>query len=606
MDMKMLFKKIAGFVKIIKSIYKHFLLFVLLGACVRAMIPFLGFFFSAQILNCFIAKQYDLAMHYIVIMIVTEFLAGLIGKICYERLQVIRNNINARVKQKLSEKAFVLQYDNFERQSTLDELHKTELSLRGLGGIGSHIEDLNQIMQSLFGGIFAIGFTIMLFIEMKQGQESIVKSYGPIVLLLIAYIAAIVFYNSRQKKATNLFIYMSKKNDHINSLWGYVTNIVLNQKNAKDIRIFQMQRYFLGKIEQLSEESLGAYKRIGKKTGVSFAQSSFVAQMISAMAYIVIGIKALQGLIPIGNVLLYVGAINQIGTQFLMFAMTFSQFMARAEVLDTYTNFLNRPDMSYDGTLPIEKRDDGEYVFEFHDVSFIYPDTTKEILSHVNLKIPIKEKIAIVGRNGAGKSTLIKLLCRLYEPTNGKITLNGIDIRKYKYQEYVKVFSVVFQDFELFSAPLGENIAGNKQIQEANINRALEKVQMKEKVQAMPNKLQTRLYNNNGKGIDLSGGEAQKIAIARALYKDAPFVILDEPTAALDPFAEAQIYENFNQMIENKTAIYISHRMSSCKFCNQIVVFDQGKICEQGTHDQLIKRNGIYAKLYETQAQYYA
>lgn len=606
MNFKMLYKKITGFIKIIKSIYKHFLLLTLLGSSMRAMIPFLGLFFSAQILNCFIQKQYDFAIRYIFTMILSEFAAGLIGKICYERLKVIQNSIDAKVKQKLTSKAFVLQYDNFERQSTLEELQKAELSLRGLGGIGSQIEDLMSIMESLFGLIFAIGFTIMLFVQMKQGEGSFFLSYGLIAVLIIAYIGAILFYVDRNEKSGNLFTEMQKKNDYVNSLWGYMMNLMLNQKNAKDIRIFQMQPYFLNKVENISNQALGIYEIIGSKTGIHFAQSAFVAQMISALAYIVIGIKALQGIIPIGNVLLYVGAINQIGTQFLMFAMIFAQFMARAEVLDTYTKFINRQAMSYDGSLPIEKRDDGEYLFEFCDVSFTYPDTTKEILSHVDLKFSVKEKMAIVGRNGAGKSTLIKLLCRLYEPTGGKITLNGIDIRKYKYQEYVKVFSVVFQDFELFSTPLGENIAGKKQIEEEEIYQALDKVQMKEKVKKMSDQLSTRLYNNNGKGIDISGGEAQKIAIARALYKDAPFVILDEPTAALDPFAESQIYENFNQMIENKTAIYISHRMSSCKFCNRIVVFDQGKVCEEGTHEQLLSQHGIYAKLYETQAQYYA
>ena len=287
------------------------------------------------------------------------------------------------------------------------------------------------------------------------------------------------------------------------------------------------------------------------------------------------------------------------------FFTTGSQFDYINSYLATYEDFIAQPSMSYDGTLPIEKRDDGQYAFAFHDVSFSYPGTDIPVLEHVTLSFTIGDKTALVGRNGAGKTTLIKLLCRLYEPTSGHITLNGIDIRKYNYKEYTQAFSVVFQDFPLFSLPLDENIAAGTEIDEAALQSSLAKVGLTDRVQQLPQGVRTRLYNNNGSGVDLSGGEAQRTAIARALYKDAPFVILDEPTAALDPIAEAEIYEQFSQMISGKTAVYISHRMSSCKFCDRIIVLDHGRIAEDGTHDTLLANHGIYANLYETQAQYY-
>ena len=223
-----------------------------------------------------------------------------------------------------------------------------------------------------------------------------------------------------------------------------------------------------------------------------------------------------------------------------------------------------------------------------------------------NITIEKGQLYGLIGPNGAGKTTLIKLLCRLYEPTEGTITLNGIDIWKYNYEEYTRAFSVVFQDFAMFSLPVGENIAASSAVDEERAWEVLDQVELSGRVRAMKDGLKTQLYNNNGAGVDVSGGEAQRLAIARALYKDAPFVILDEPTAALDPIAEAQIYENFNEMVKNKTAIYISHRMSSCKFCDRIVVLDTGSIAEMGTHDTLLAENGIYARLYQTQAQYYA
>lgn len=203
------------------------------------------------------------------------------------------------------------------------------------------------------------------------------------------------------------------------------------------------------------------------------------------------------------------------------------------------------------------------------------------------------------------KTTLIKLLCRLYDPTEGKILLNGIDIRYYDYSEYTSLFSVVFQDFKLLALPLAYNVSCAEEVEEERMWKTLKQTGMKERVERMPDKLYTLLYKNNGDGVELSGGEAQKLAIARALYKDAPFVILDEPTAALDPIAEAEVYRNFNDMIQGKTAVYISHRMSSCKFCDDIIVLDSGRIAEQGNHNKLLREEGIYATLYNAQAQYY-
>ena len=200
---------------------------------------------------------------------------------------------------------------------------------------------------------------------------------------------------------------------------------------------------------------------------------------------------------------------------------------------------------------------------------------------------------------------MIKLLLRLYEPTEGQILLNGIDIGKYDYNEYVQIFSAVFQDFRLYDLPLDENIAGSETVDEKQVSAVLEQTGLRERVEKMKNGAHTLLDHETGDGETLSGGEAQKAAIAKALYKDAPFVILDEPTSALDPVAEAEIYENFNKMIGEKTAIYISHRMSSCKFCDKIVVLDKGRIAEAGTHRSLLQAQGIYYELYQAQAKHY-
>ncbi len=222
-------------------------------------------------------------------------------------------------------------------------------------------------------------------------------------------------------------------------------------------------------------------------------------------------------------------------------------------------------------------------------------------------KLKIGKRMAVVGMNGSGKTTMIKLLCRLYDPTEGKITLNGINIKKYRYEEYMRIFSVVFQDFKLFSFSLGQNVAASVKVNEEKAINCLRKAGLEKRLDAMPQGLDTLLYKDfEPDGVEIFGGEAQKIALARALYKDAPFVILDEPTAALNPVAEYEIYSKFNEIVGDKTAIYISHRLSSCRFCDEILVFDQGEIVQHGKHEILVAdKLGKYYELWHAQAQYY-
>ena len=249
-----------------------------------------------------------------------------------------------------------------------------------------------------------------------------------------------------------------------------------------------------------------------------------------------------------------------------------------------------------------------EYEIECRDVSFRYPGTDTWALRHVNLKFRVGERLAVVGKNGSGKTTFIKLLCRLYDPTEGEILLNGIDIRKYSYEEYLSLFSVVFQDFKLFSFELGQNVAASVEVDEERARACLEQAGFGTRLQELPKGLYTSLYKDfEEDGVEISGGEAQKIALARALYKDAPFLVLDEPTAALDPVAEYEVYTGFNRMVGNRTAVYISHRLSSCRFCDEIVVFDEGQIVQRGSHEALVSQeDGLYARLWNAQAQYYA
>ena len=228
-------------------------------------------------------------------------------------------------------------------------------------------------------------------------------------------------------------------------------------------------------------------------------------------------------------------------------------------------------------------------------------------LKNVNLTFKVGERLAVVGMNGSGKTTFIKLMCRLYDPTEGEIYMNDFNVRKYDYRQYLDLFSVVFQDYSLLALPLGNNVSSAATWDAEKAERCLREVGFGERYDEMAKGLETPIYKNfDDEGVNVSGGEAQKIALARALYKDAPFIILDEPTAALDPIAEAEIYAKFDEIVGDKTAIYISHRLSSCRFCDKIAVFDNGEIVQVGSHEELLSdENGKYYELWTAQAQYY-
>jgi len=341
--------------------------------------------------------------------------------------------------------------------------------------------------------------------------------------------------------------------------------------------------------------------------GLWAAASSGIQGLFSGVIYLFACLKAMGGAFGVGSVAQYVGAITQLSRSMADLLRILADTRINAAFLQREFEFLEIPNHMYQGSLTTEKRADRNYQVEFRDVSFRYPGSDSWALRHVSMRFQVGSRLAVVGENGSGKTTFIKLLCRLYDPTEGEILLNGIDIRKYNYDDYRNLFSVVFQDFQLLALPLGQNVAASAAVDRARAEECLRKAGFGERLKAMPQGLDTYLYKELDKGgVEISGGEAQKIAIARALYKDAPFMILDEPTAALDPIAEAEIYSKFNDIAGDKTTIYISHRLSSCKFCDEILVFHQGQIVQQGGHSALVDQlDGTYRALWLAQAQYY-
>jgi ATP-binding cassette subfamily B protein len=336
--------------------------------------------------------------------------------------------------------------------------------------------------------------------------------------------------------------------------------------------------------------------------------NTVLSSIIEWLVYIFVGARAICGLIGLGDLFKYINSINQFGQGLTGFLNTFNALRTNNAYLEVLYDYLDIPNNKYQGTLSVEKRDDNDYAIEFKNVSFKYPGSDAYALKNLNLKLTVGQRMAVVGMNGSGKTTMIKLLCRLYDPTEGEILLNGFDIKKYDYGEYMDLFSVVFQDFRLFSFPLGQNVASVVNYDNKKAEHCLNMAGFGGRLNEMQKGLETPLYKDfEEDGVEISGGEAQKIALARALYKDAPFVVLDEPTAALDPIAEFEIYSKFDDIVGEKTAIYISHRLSSCRFCDDIAVFHESKLIQRGSHDALIAdANGKYHELWNAQAQYYS
>jgi ATP-binding cassette subfamily B protein len=601
MNFKETLHKLNHFLKMMKEDYPYIMPVILIYSLSSGVTPFWNLYFYSSILNALSIQNYKSAVYAAAILVIGELILNMIAAAFDAKITVYKQTSSNSLARQVNDKAYAMEYDSYERQDSMDQIRRARNKANGAGGCEVIIESIQKLMQSMLAACCGIFF----FVQMLWILRGTFSFHDSIIWLIFALFVGIIWFGfSISKDSMKLYEDMQHQNVHYNSLTLYLLTIAMDINNRKDIMMYHfeniMSTYF-----KKTAKAFGMYLDFGKHYGTLAGFMAFMMNIFAAFSYIFVGVKALDGTIAIGNVLLYAGAIQMVTVRIKDMNDAYNDMAFRLDFVDDIYQYIHAPVMHYDGTLPIEKRNDNQYELEFKDVSFHYPGSSEYVLKHISLKFKIGEKLAIVGRNGAGKSTIVKLLCRLYEPTEGEILLNGININKYNYSEYTSIFSPVFQDFALFSLSVGENVACSENYGADSVNKTLERVDIKKMVDHTKDGLDTLLYHNNGEGVDVSGGEAQKIAIARALYKDAPFVILDEPTAALDPLAEADIYENFDDLTHNKTSIYISHRMSSCKFCDRIAVFKKGEIAEIGTHDSLMKAGGEYASLFNAQAIYY-
>lgn len=503
---------------------------------------------------------------------------------------------------------------NYIEDANIRDLKRTVSEANNFnGGLWGIIASIKICLSAIFEIIISAGIITTLFTSNISADISdkylFIQSPMMSVILLVVMITATILYSLIQGRLGKIQGKLMSAIMPLNRIFFYINHkLIFNYENGKDIRLYNAQDMIINTNTHFMNK---AKKMVTDLIVVDSAKLSAIGSVINSILmgfiYLFVIVKAFVGVITIGNVLMQIGAIQRFYSSISALIVEIKQLKVKNMYFDKGFEFLELPPIKYQGTLPVEKRADNKYTIELKDVSFKYPGTEEFVLKNVSLKLSIGERLAVVGMNGAGKTTMIKLLCRLYDPTEGEILLNGIDIKKYDYKEYMSLFSVVFQDFKLFSFPIDQNVAASMDIDNDKLNESLEEAGIKKRIDDMKNGAGTYIGKSFDKnGIDISGGEQQKIAIARALYKDAPIVILDEPTAALDPISEFEIYSKFDNLVGNKTAIYISHRLSSCRFCHDIAVFHEGEIIERGSHDELIKnRNGKYFELWNAQAQYY-
>lgn len=604
--------------KVLSLVHKltpGYLALLLIIKMLSAALPFIGIFFSSKILDGIIrADGFDNIFKNVIIMIslvaVTILLQWGLEIIQGVKKFELKNKIN----QMISLKTMDIDYDILEKHETLDMIKKAEEGMSAHGDIMAFCENLAGVIERIATIIYSVALLVPLFIP-KAGVLSsdaglfcvfLNKWYSLFLLAAVLVLHVLVSFFTN-KKVAKIKMDWFERNVTFNRYFSYWFNLIFDYSIGKYIRLYKMQNLITKKIVETNDKLEGECRlMVGKNIKVMFfpTLSEFVLTLTS---YAYVGLKAVYALISTGSSLLYISAYKRLVDAIAGISQTFIHVKIESRYLSFFYDYMQIENKRYEGTIPTEKRDDNVFEIEFRDVSFKYANTETYALCHVNQKIKLGTKNAVVGKNGAGKTTFIKLLCRLYEPTEGQILLNGVDIRYYDYKDYAALFSVVFQDFNLFSFPVGENIAAGTDYDKARVIECIEKSGFKARFDKFEKGLDTPLFQyHDENGVEISGGEAQKLAIARALYKDAPFVIMDEPTSALDPVAEYEIYKKFDEMVEGKTSIYISHRMSSCRFCDNILVFDEGKIVEQGNHDKLMQNGGLYSSLWNAQAQYYA
>ncbi len=584
-------RKITSVIKVLFSTawkkYPVFFVLKVIRLIDNTLMPFIALFISPLIVDEILGGRDVRRLTVLAaILILGEALCQIINDLCNNFINRYSSRLEKHFNVLIGKHVMELDFQLTEDKEALEQIEKARTGMEWYSG-GVH-------------GVSDQFFSFLTNLFKAAGYITVIALHAPILLAVMLVYSGInaLFVSKLNKISIEAFGKLSK----VNRLFGYFGWNIVDPRYGKDIRLYEAKDLMLDYWGENTRKSNSHWKWQGD-TGFRYdLASSFLALARSVFAYFYVALLAIRKVVSIGTFTQLIAAEGGLNGAIGGMVSSVTELVKRCNYAYEYVIFMEYPEALTKGDRPIEKK---PHEIEFRHVSFSYPKTERKVLDDVNIKIAPGEHLSIVGLNGAGKTTFIKLLCRLYDPTGGQILVDGVDIKEYDYKQYMEQFAPVFQDFKLFAFSVAENITFTDK--EADVKALTDRVGLKDFVEKLEKGTKTNIFKFfDEEGVEPSGGEQQKIAIARALYKDAPVVILDEPTAALDPIAEYEIYRQFNSLVGGKSAFYISHRLSSCQFCDHIAVFSDGHIAEYGTHAELEKiPDGIYAKMFEAQARYY-
>lgn len=585
---------ILYFAKAMRRFKKGFYVLYVISILSMIVLPFITMFGPKMMIdeitgNADISRIIQIAAVMVIAVFVLNTLNCFIGQ---QLEKVYYEGLNRHLEAGVGKKSMELRYETTENKQTLDKLADARTGIDA--GYSGGVKGLFTALALLTGNI-----VVMLLSAIT------VLQYTWIPLALVAVNVSInAFF---ENKLNQLKMEQIQRLAITDRAYYFLVHGLSDIRYGKDIRLFDAKNMMFGRVDQFNDEQSRINRTHAAKSQKYIIGSKINLALTATCTYMLFALMVIDHRIGIGDFTMLSTAVTVIVT-------ALNTVMKQLLALKKFCGYSEKYIQYVEGNTYVEKGDkdtnlSSDFVIEFRDVSFRYPGSRNYALRNINAVLRSGEHWSVVGLNGAGKSTFIKLLCRLYECTEGEILLNNVNILEYDYARYMKILSVVFQDFCLLNFSIKENLICNspEKVRDEELTPLLNQVGLKDKVDSLSQGLLTpvfRYYDQSG--FEPSGGEQQKIAMARALYKDAPILILDEPTAALDPIAEKDIYEQFHSMVQNKTAVFISHRLASCKICDKILVFNDGKIVERGTHQALLdQEDGLYSKMYRTQQKMY-
>lgn len=533
------------------------------------------------------AQRPDRLLVWVALVVGANFLFTFLKRTAKRLINVKETSVLWEIERVFAQKIMSIDYRCLEDPYYLDLKERASFAMTNQSAISNLVSSalnfFNQLVTII--GLLSVMLTLSWIL----------------VCALLLMIGVILLIQASFAKYQQLFF---KDILPVNRRYGYYVNLVFSTDIHKDARISGMAGMIRDTVMHYNQEINRWFVKYHLKEGFFMGLFQVFVMLQTAFSYAYVGARTLDG-VSIGSLTMYVSAAINFSSAVIALGTAIVTIQQMLSYLKPFAELMSVPDENQStGTLPLGK----VQIIAFENVTFHYPKTDKIVLNDVSFKIHQGEKISIVGLNGAGKSTVVKLLCGLYQPDSGRILINGHPIGDYDRQSFLSGIAAVFQDFKLFNFSIQENITCRPMNEDdEKVTQLLQSVGLGEKIASLPHGAKTMLGKAyDVEGVELSGGQTQKIAIARALYKYASLVVLDEPTSALDPLAEAEIYENFNQMVGDKTAIFISHRMSSSVFCDKILVLNDGRIEAFGSHHDLMKRtDSLYYKLFMAQAVNY-